>query len=142
MAACRYLENNITLVDDSYNASPLAVKRLLELLARAPGRRVAVLGEMYELGEISAEAHGDAGRQAGSACDILVAVGGEDADLLAAAAKEAGLREEHVHRAQDAEEATTILRRILLPGDVVLIKGSRGVGLDRTVASLAGEEAA
>lgn len=136
------LDNNITLVDDSYNASPLAVKRLLELLARAPGRRVAVLGEMYELGELSAEAHGDAGRQAGSACDILVAVGGEDADLLAAAAKQTGLREEHVHRAQDSEEATTILRRILLPGDVVLIKGSRGVGLDRTVASLAGEEAA
>ncbi len=131
---------DITLVDDSYNASPVAVERLLELLARAPGRRLAVLGEMFELGEMSAQAHHDAGRLAGAACDVLVAVGGEDAERLAAAAKQAGLSDADVHRAHDAAEATAILRRILCPGDVVLIKGSRGVGLDRTVASIAGEE--
>ncbi len=136
------LGNGITLVDDSYNASPLAVKRLLELLSRATGRRLAVLGEMYELGELSAEAHRDAGQQAGAACDVLVVVGGEDAGRLASAAKRAGLLDANVYRAPDAEEATVILRRILRPGDVVLVKGSRGVGLDRTVASLAGEEAA
>lgn len=134
--------NGITLVDDSYNSSPVAVKRLLELLAGAQARRVAVLGEMYELGEMSAQAHHDVGRLAGKFCDVLVAVGGEDAERMAAAAKEAGLSEIDVHRAQDAEEATEIVRRILNPGDVVLVKGSRGVGLDRTIASLAGEEAA
>ena len=134
--------NDITLVDDSYNSSPVAVKRLLELLAGAPGRRLAVLGEMYELGDMSAQAHREAGRLAGTQCDVLVAVGGEDAARLAAAARDAGLHEENVHLVRDAAEATEIVRHILLPGDVVLVKGSRGVGLDRTVAGLAGEEAA
>ena len=134
--------DGISLVDDSYNSSPLAVRRLLELLAEAPGRRVAVLGEMYELGEIAAQAHRQAGEEAAAACDLLVAVGGEHAAGLAAAARGAGLGEDAVHLVSDADRAAESLRRLLRPGDVVLIKGSRGVGLDRTVAALAGEEAA
>ena len=136
------VDDGISLVDDSYNASPLAIRRLLELLAEAPGRRVAVLGEMYELGEIAAEAHRRAGEEAAAACDVLVAVGGEDAARLAAAAREAGLGEDAVHLVEDADRAAESLRRLLRPGDVVLVKGSRGVGLDRTVAALTGEEAA
>ena len=139
----RLLEiDGISLVDDSYNASPLAVRRLLELLARAPGRRVAVLGEMYELGDLAQEAHRHAGEQAAAACDLLIAVGGADAGLIAAGAREAGLRDESVHLVEDADRAAELLRRVLCTGDVVLVKGSRGVGLDRTVAALAAEGAA
>jgi len=131
--------DNILLVDDSYNASPLAVRRLLDLLARAPGRRVAVLGEMYELGEVSSEAHSQAGQDAAAACDLLVAVGGADAACLAEAARDGGLTADRVHLVEHAERATDLLLRLLRAGDVVLVKGSRGVGLDRTVTTLVGE---
>jgi UDP-N-acetylmuramoyl-tripeptide--D-alanyl-D-alanine ligase len=131
--------DEILLVDDSYNASPLAVRRLLDLLSRAPGRRVAVLGEMYELGELSSDAHRQTGVEAAAACDLLVAVGGADAARLAEAARDAGLVDGCVHHVDDADRATDLLRRDLRSGDVVLVKGSRGVGLDRTVAALAGE---
>jgi len=134
--------DGITVVDDSYNASPLAVRRLFELLARAPGRRVAVIGEMYELGELAAEAHRQAGLEAAAAADLLVAVGGADASSMAAAARDAGMAEDTVLLAESAEGAAKLLRGVLRSGDVVLVKGSRGVGLDRTVAALMGEEAA
>jgi UDP-N-acetylmuramoyl-tripeptide--D-alanyl-D-alanine ligase len=136
------LGGGISVVDDSYTASPLAMRRLLELLARAPGRRVAVLGEMYELGDIAGEAHAQVGQQAAESCDLLIAVGAGDASRLADAARAAGLPSGAVHRAGDAAEATEILRSLLHADDVVLVKGSRGVGLDRTVAALMGEEAA
>jgi len=134
--------DGISLVDDSYNASPVAVRRLLELLARAPGRRVAVLGEMYELGDLAQEAHRHAGEQAAAACDLLIAVGGADANRIADGAREAGFPDGLVHLVEDADRAAELLRRVLRPGDVVLVKGSRGVGLDRTVAELTGEGAA
>jgi UDP-N-acetylmuramoyl-tripeptide--D-alanyl-D-alanine ligase len=133
---------DISLVDDSYNASPVAMRRLLELLARAPGRRVAVLGEMYELGELAAEAHAQVGAEAAAACDLLVVVGAEDAARVAAGARRAGLAEDCIHTVEDADGAADLLERLLRKGDVVLVKGSRGVGLDRTVAALAGEEVA
>ena len=134
------LGRGVILVDDSYNASPVAVERLLELLRRAPGRRVAVLGEMYELGQLTDEAHRTVGRQAAAACDLLLAVGGDPARLVARAAIAAGLTD--VRHVADSEAATEVLRDLIEPGDVVLVKGSRGVGLDRTVCALVREEAA
>jgi len=134
------LRDDVTLVDDSYNASPIAVERLLELLAATPGRRVAVLGEMLELGDLTDEAHRTAGALAASACDLLIVVGGDGARRLAAAASDAGLGQ--VQYVEAADAATDALRRQLRPGDVVLVKGSRGIGLDRTVDVLLGEEAA
>ena len=101
--------------------------------------RVGVLGEMYELGELSSDAHHQAGVEAAAACDLLVAVGGADAARLAKAARDAGLSDGCVHHVDDAERATDLLRRVLGSGDVVLVKGSRGVGLDRTVVALVGE---
>ncbi|MEE4272450.1 MAG: UDP-N-acetylmuramoyl-tripeptide--D-alanyl-D-alanine ligase [Thermoanaerobaculales bacterium] len=127
------LSSGATIVDDSYNASPLAVRRLLELLAAEPNRRIAVLGEMYELGEDGAEAHREIGREAAGAADLLVTVGGEDAAKIAEAARAAGLSDHAVHEATDAEDAAELLRNLLESKDVVLIKGSRGVRLDRTV---------
>jgi UDP-N-acetylmuramoyl-tripeptide--D-alanyl-D-alanine ligase len=136
------LGDGISLVDDSYNSSPLAVRRLLELLARAPGRRIAVLGEMYELGTLAAEAHRQAGEEAATACDLLVAVGAANAEELAHGAREAGLPDVAIHLVEDADRAAELLLTLLRAEDAVLVKGSRGVGLDRTVAALTGEEAA
>jgi UDP-N-acetylmuramoyl-tripeptide--D-alanyl-D-alanine ligase len=131
--------NNITLVDDSYNSSPLAARRMLELLAQVPGRRVAVLGEMYELGELSVEAHRQVGCGAASSCDVLVAVGAADARTLMEAARDHGMPRTSTFLVDSAERATEVLETVLEPGDVVLLKGSRGVGLDRTVEALGGD---
>jgi len=128
------LSGGITVVDDSYNSSPVAVARLLSLLGETAGRRVAVLGEMYELGDGAEAAHREAGHLAAGACDLLVVVGGQPARTLADAARAAGLAP--VQAVATAEEAVAVLERSLQPGDVVLVKGSRGVGLDRTVAAL------
>lgn len=136
------LAAGITLVDDSYNASPLAMRRLLEMLATAPGRRVAVLGEMYELGELTGEAHRGVGREAAASCDLLIAIGGASAVELASAARTAGLAAGLVHQIADAETAVSFLDTVLERGDIVLIKGSRGVGLDRIVDTMLGREAA
>jgi UDP-N-acetylmuramoyl-tripeptide--D-alanyl-D-alanine ligase len=132
------LADGITIVDDSYNASPIAMRRLLQLLSAATGRRVAVLGEMYELGEEAGEAHREVGACAAASCDLLVAVGHGNALELAEAARHAGLAGSAVHHVENAEAAGDLLRSTLQPNDVVLVKGSRGVGLDTTVDSLLG----
>lgn len=125
------LASGLTVVDDSYNASPVAVHHMLELLAATPGRRVAVLGEMLELGERSIEFHREAGELAGRAADVVVAVGGVPARELARAAGAT----DAVY-VPDAESALVLLERVLRPGDVVLVKGSRGIALDRVVDGL------
>jgi UDP-N-acetylmuramoyl-tripeptide--D-alanyl-D-alanine ligase len=122
---------DVTLVDDSYNSSPEAAKASLALLAAARGRRVAVLGEMLELGKTSAEFHRSVGHAAAAAADVVVAVGGPAAAELAHAVD--GIR---AHLVPTAPEALTLLRDLLRPGDVVLVKGSRGVGLDFVVDGL------
>lgn len=118
------------LVDDSYNASPVAVGRMLELLAQTPGRHLAVLGEMLELGPEAPLFHQEVGRQAAAVCHTLVAVGGENARFLAEAFGPGG------SWVSTVEEAEHLIRRQLKDGDVLLVKGSRGIGLDRLVAAL------
>lgn len=127
------LPSGVTLVDDSYNASPVATTRLLELLAATPGRRVAVLGEMLELGGESVALHREVGAAAGRAADVVLAVGGAPAEALAGAVAGA-----EVHVAADAAAALEVLGGLLVRGDVVLVKGSRGIGLDRVVDALRG----
>lgn len=128
----------LTVIDDSYNASPAAVHAVLALLRDVPTRRIAVLGDMRELGTLSEAAHEDAGRDAARSADALVAVG-ELARTVARAAREAGMRE--VHEAADAAAALVIVRRIARRGDTVLVKGSRAVGLDAVADALARAEA-
>ena len=130
------LNNEVTLIDDSYNASPEAVKRALELLAKCPGRRVAVLGEMYELGAAAASAHHEIGRQAAAACDLLLAVGTDLGAALIDGAVAAGLPSRQIHQVGNSGEAATALEQLFESGDTVLIKGSRGIGLDRLVSTL------
>jgi UDP-N-acetylmuramoyl-tripeptide--D-alanyl-D-alanine ligase len=127
----------ITVIDDSYNASPAAVAAALDLLRGVPTRRVAVIGDMRELGALSDAAHDAAGRDAARSADALVAVG-ELAARIARAARESGLHD--VHAAGDAAEALIVLRRILRAGDTVLVKGSRAVELDRVADALVSAE--
>jgi UDP-N-acetylmuramoyl-tripeptide--D-alanyl-D-alanine ligase len=124
-----------TVIDDSYNASPGAVGAALELLGDLPGRHVAVLGEMLELGDSHESGHRAVGERAAQTVDLLVVVG-EDAGGIVAGALDSGLDPARVLAVRDADAALDVLRPRLRDGDVVLVKASRGIGLDRLVDAL------
>ena len=128
----------VTLIDDSYNASPPSVTAALDLLAGLPGRRVAVLGEMLELGKGAAAGHREVGTAAAATVDLLVVVGAEAAQI-AIGARSAGLDPSRILEARDREAALDLLRVRLRDGDVVLVKASRGVELDVLVDALRAE---
>ena len=128
----------VTLIDDSYNASPGSMAAALELLADLPGRRVAVLGEMLELGPGHDAGHEAVGAAAARVAELLVVVG-RDADGIAEGAIAAGLEPGVVHRVADADAARDVVAPRLRDGDVVLVKASRGVGLDVLVEALRSE---
>ena len=128
----------ITLLDDSYNASPRSMRAALELLASLPGRHVAVLGEMYELGEETEAGHRAVGEAAAPLVDLLVVVG-DGARAMSSAARAAGLPADRVVDVADRAQAQVVLRDLLAPGDVVLLKASRGAALDLLVESLRDE---
>ena len=131
---------DITIVDDSYNASPGSVLAALELLAGMPGRRLAVLGEMLELGDEHEAGHERVGVAAAAHVDLLIVVG-EGAAGIARGAREAGLAADRIVEAADRAAALVELDRRLLPGDVVLVKASRGIELDLLVEALVGARA-
>ncbi len=126
-----------TLVDDSYNSNPAALARALESAAPLPAaRRWAVLGDMLELGPEAPRFHREAGRRAAELGFSPVAGVGELAREIAAGAEEAGAESAWF---PDAAAAAAWAPGALRPGDLVLVKGSRGVGLERVVhAILAG----
>jgi UDP-N-acetylmuramoyl-tripeptide--D-alanyl-D-alanine ligase len=128
----------VTVIDDAYNASPPSVTAALDLLAGLPGRRVAVLGEMLELGKGAATGHREVGTAAAATVDLLVVVGAGAAGI-AAGAKSAGLDASRILEARDREAALDLLRARLRDGDVVLVKASRGVELDVLVDALRAE---
>ena len=130
------LARGVTIVDDSYNASPVAMKQALGQLKVARGRRVAVLGEMLELGVHALALHQEVGQVAAARADVLVTVGGAPVAALGDAAVRAGLPRERVHHFATSEEAAGQVPGLLAPGDLVLVKGSRGIGVDRIVARL------
>jgi len=136
----------ITVIDDCYNSNPAAVEAMLcDLASRPAVRRIAVLGEMRELGTSSKELHQRVGAAAAKAgLDLLVAVEG-DAKWIAEAAVASGLAGAQTLFVQNAEAAGSVLTELLADGDLVLLKGSRGVrlerALDRIVAAFDHEEA-
>jgi UDP-N-acetylmuramoyl-L-alanyl-D-glutamate--2,6-diaminopimelate ligase len=127
------LENGIVLINDCYNANPMSMRAALDDLAEsAPARRVAVLGDMLELGPEERRLHREVGAYARErGVELLVAVGPlaqEMGDGL----------DGSVHRVPDAAAAAALLPRLLRAGDSVLVKGSRGVGLELVAETLAG----
>jgi UDP-N-acetylmuramoyl-tripeptide--D-alanyl-D-alanine ligase len=129
---------DMTVIDDSYNASPGSMQAALDLLAEVPGRRVAVLGEMLELGDAHDAGHVAVGEAAGRVADLLVVVGA-DASAMVDGAAAAGLASARIHHVADGADALDILRPRLRDGDVVLVKASRGIGLDALVAEMQAE---
>ncbi len=129
----------VTVLDDSYNSSPAALHRSLEVLAasRPAGRRIAVLGEMLELGDRSLALHDECGRAVAAAgVERLVAIGGAAAGRLAAAAVAAGMPAAAVTHVGSSAEASALVADLALAGDLVLVKGSRGVGTEAVVSRL------
>jgi UDP-N-acetylmuramoyl-tripeptide--D-alanyl-D-alanine ligase len=132
------LAGGVTVIDDSYNANPTATRRALDVLASAAAtRRIAVIGEMLELGEQATDLHQDVGRAAARAgIDRLITVGGPPAEALAAAAVSAGMAASSVRHFATSDEAAVATANLVEDGDVVLVKGSRGVKMDRVVDRL------
>jgi UDP-N-acetylmuramoyl-tripeptide--D-alanyl-D-alanine ligase len=133
------LKSGITVIDDSYNANPTATRRALDVLAASPdaGRRIAVLGEMLELGDHATDLHEGVGRAAAAArVDVLVTVGGAAAEALAAAAAASGMSRDRVRHFATSDEAAEAVAALVQAGDLVLVKGSRGVRTDRVVDRL------
>lgn len=131
--------NGITILNDTYNANPHSMKAALETLAELPQprRRVAVLGEMRELGHASERYHREAGQFAASCkLDLLICVG-SGGGMIAEGAIAAGLRPDVVKVFPDAMSAAAELKGELREGDLVLIKASRGVRLEEVASALA-----
>ena len=133
------LPGGITLVDDSYNSSPAALTKALDTVAISTGsaRKIAVLGEMLELGTHADRLHAECGEAAARAgLDLLIAVGGDSARRLAEAARAAGMTPSAVIHVATSVEAADLAQRKVRPGDLVLVKGSRGVRTDLVVDRL------
>lgn len=123
------------ILDDTYNASPESTLASLQILSEMKGRRIAVLGDMLELGQYEQSGHEKVGVRAAEAANVLVAVG-ELSKIIARAAREAGMKPENIYWVPDTSQAIEILKPLLKEGDVVLIKGSHGLRMDRIVSAL------
>jgi UDP-N-acetylmuramoyl-tripeptide--D-alanyl-D-alanine ligase len=128
-------EQGALLLDDSYNASPESMLSALNLLEDISGRKVAVLGDMLELGQYEWRGHELAGIRASEVVDELVTVG-ERGRMIAAAACRAGLSPDCITELDTVEQAIELLQQHLTPEDVVLVKGSHGMHMERIVAAL------
>jgi UDP-N-acetylmuramoyl-tripeptide--D-alanyl-D-alanine ligase len=123
------------ILDDTYNASPKSMLADLNLLEELDGRKVAVLGDMLELGRYEHQGHLKVGIRAAEVVDELVTVG-KRAGIIASGAKGAGLGENRIHTFEDSKQATDFLGGFLTEEDIVLVKGSRGMRMDKIVAAL------
>lgn len=133
----RYEANGITVIDDTYNASPDSMIGSIDVLCsmKAPGRRIAVLADMLELGEASVEAHRSVGRRcAQRKVDILFVIG-QEAKQIAAGARELAPQMD-CREFMDNPSALACLKSLAAPGDIVLVKGSRGMHTDEIVHGL------
>lgn len=126
-----------TIIDDSYNASPVATEEALDTLSHVPrrGRRIAVLADMLELGNFSAEEHRRIGKLVASSADLLVAVGVR-AHGIAEGAREAGMAPEAILEYEEGESAAVRLLPLIADGDVLLIKGSQSMRMEKVSKTL------
>lgn len=132
------LPKGITVIDDSYNSSPAALKLALDVLSRTwATRRIAVIGEMLELGDLSLSLHQECGRQAAaSRLARLITIGGPPARALGDAAVAAGLAASAVRHFDTSTDAAAAVHEVVASGDAVLVKGSRGTRTDVVVEQL------
>ena len=132
-----YLSDDIILIDDSYNSNPAALESVLRDLSELDAsRKVAILGDMLELGETQTFYHHQAGKNVVQlAWDMLITVGPLSHHMVEGAL-EAGMDKAHIASFENADEAADQAMTLLEPGDLVLVKGSRGIKMDKIVESL------
>ena len=128
-------DSGALLLDDTYNASPESTMAALNLLEDLDGRKVAVLGDMLELGQYEQQGHQMVGSRAAEVANELITVG-ERAKLIAFAASEAGMARKNIREFDNSEQAVEFLTQHLTPQDVVLVKGSRGMQMELIVNGL------
>jgi UDP-N-acetylmuramoyl-tripeptide--D-alanyl-D-alanine ligase len=137
--------NGAALINDSYNSSPAALQAMISVLASTPDyrRRILAAGEMRELGKTSPQLHRDAGEFAAKAgkVDWIIGVAG-DASQIVEGAVAAGLSKSQTRFFASSEEAAGFLVDFVAPGDLLLVKGSRGVKMERIVDTLVARHAA
>ena len=132
----RRLGEEVVLLDDCYNSSPEALEAAVVTLGLAPGRRrVAVLGDMLELGPTGPMLHHAAGQALAGRVDVVVGVGALAKEIVEGARK-AGLPGSSLHHFATAPDAVAAVEGLVRPGDAVLVKGSRGVRLETVVAAI------
>jgi UDP-N-acetylmuramoyl-tripeptide--D-alanyl-D-alanine ligase len=135
------LADDLLILDDSYNANPLSMRAALDALhdLGRPGRRIAVLGDMLELGHAARDLHREVGLLAAERADWLFTLG-ELARDIAAGAAEHGLDNTHIVASTTVEALVSQLLPLLQPGDRVLVKGSRGMRMEQISALLRGSQ--
>jgi len=127
--------NGSTILDDTYNASPASTGAALAFLAELPGRKIAVLGDMLELGSLEREGHWQVGRKAAETVTALFTLGALGR-VIGESALAAGMDQAAVHMVEDRETIVASIRKVLDPNDIVLVKGSRGMAMEEIVAGL------
>ena len=138
---CRLLEGvkNTNLIDDTYNSSPIAMFSALEVLKDLPAhRKVAILGDMAELGQYTNHAHEEAGKLVVGAADVLVTVGGKG-KFIADGALKHGLPQNNIYSFADSDEAAKNIKDIIEPYDLILIKGSQSMRMERVILEIMAE---
>jgi UDP-N-acetylmuramoyl-tripeptide--D-alanyl-D-alanine ligase len=131
-------QEGFAVIDDSYNSNPKALTEMIRFLGRLQGysRKIVVAGEMLELGPASAELHRECGKEAAAAgTAFLIGVQGEARSILEGA-RDAGIAADQLKFADDSAEAGKMLSNVVRKGDVVLVKGSRGVKLEQVLNAL------
>lgn len=128
-----YEKNGIRILEDCYNAGPESMEAALSVLKNAPGRKIAVLGGMLELGEFAPEAHYNVGQKAAEICQMLLAYGANSGEYVRGA-MDGGLKAAQVFA--DHASLAEALSKELRPGDCLLVKGSRGMKMERVLQLL------
>ena len=135
--------HGVQIINDCYNANPASMKAALQLLGEwTPAReRIAVLGDMLELGRETDRMHRDVGRFAAGLKLTRLIVCGQLGKEIAEGARQAGMSESAIVEAADAASASDFVRKSVRRGDVVLVKGSRGMRMEQIVQGLTGMKA-
>lgn len=129
--------NETLIIDDTYNSSPFACEFALKTLGEVKnaGRKIAVLGDMLELGKHTVEAHKNIGKIAKENCDILIVVGPRSVAIKEGAV-EAGMKTENIFESLNSGEAGNFIKSFIQKGDMLLVKGSQGMRMERVVSAI------
>ena len=124
-----YEAKGYTIIQDCYNAGPESMSAALNVLGNKPGRHIAVLGDMLELGVCTQAEHYRVGRIAAGKCDLLLALG-HNAPRVCSGAITGGMPDARARAFEDRDALVAALKRMANPGDVILFKGSRGMHME------------